>query len=78
LLAFLGMEVVIGVNGWLWHMDEVTSNWSIVRDLHPGAELYSLAWQSEELECLGKVRYYYLTLLLAITVLESLINNSSV
>jgi len=49
-----GMEVVIGVNGWLWKKEEITRNFAIIRELHPGAELYSLAWQSEELEALGK------------------------
>jgi hypothetical protein len=51
----VGLEVVIGVNGWLWKREDSLNNFSVVREVHPGAELYSLAWQTEELLALGRV-----------------------
>lgn len=49
-----GMEVFIAVNGWLWNEEEVTTNFNTIPILHPGAEVYSLRWQTEHLNRLGK------------------------
>lgn len=61
LIESSGMEVLIGINGWLWKEDEVTKNFTKLHHLHPGAEIYSLQWQTEHLNRLGKFIVAFVT-----------------
>ena len=50
-----GMQVFICVNGWVWKESETFRNWNTIHHLNPSAEVYSLQWESEDLQALGWV-----------------------
>lgn len=48
------MQVCIGVCGWIWSPQDFESTWKGLYDLLPCTEIYSLQWESSELQSLGR------------------------
>eukprot|EP00339_Tiarina_fusa_P004887 CAMPEP_0117062324 /NCGR_PEP_ID=MMETSP0472-20121206/43412_1 /TAXON_ID=693140 ORGANISM="Tiarina fusus, Strain LIS" /NCGR_SAMPLE_ID=MMETSP0472 /ASSEMBLY_ACC=CAM_ASM_000603 /LENGTH=484 /DNA_ID=CAMNT_0004781395 /DNA_START=777 /DNA_END=2228 /DNA_ORIENTATION=+ len=48
------MSVCICVCGWIWSPQDFESTWRGVYDLLPSSEIYSLRWESAELQGLGR------------------------
>jgi hypothetical protein len=53
------LQVVIGVNGWLWEQEDVVNNFLPVLDLCPSCEVYSVQWESKQLLDIGYVSQLY-------------------
>lgn len=48
------MQVCIGVCGWIWSPQDFESTWKELYKLLPSTEIYSLQWESTELQSLGR------------------------
>ena len=48
------MQVCVCASGWIWSENDFTSAWAPVRALAPLQEMYSLRWESMELQSLGR------------------------